>query len=1368
MKSGSTSILDTKFKSFVNQINEAQKLLNPAPSEPSVTMQAFLQGADRMKTPLIPPLPLIPAPGVKELVNAKEFPHVCPLGDTLDDESPHVCSVDNVPDSIVPRMNAVSDKPDNHTTTTLPDTSIPHTNDINVNDKPSDVPLEDKCETITKVCDNTTGEKTNDVVIEDNEARPRSPVHETSIIVPDVDLKKSVFNEKTNNWEAIEKKPASSSEDEMDVEETKSLQEAEEEAEAAAESDSCTLSSDDVSTLSSYDENSKAVNKVHMSPPKLEIHNSKGELLLEENCNHTEVVDLVQSNLIKNSADRMNTSMPDVCQVPLTKPSTAPDDKTGSKSVENLTSNNSFNAKIISVPSDETSGSVLKQVNHTSELFAGPEVKSNGRDSPASPVSESMNTGALTETELSDWAREEEPMSEILDDSDFKHISTKNITFRRHQKPKTQKKALNLRGVAAKIAKSEEFDEFPHVCGKSPTTPTHAHPYPIAPSSSLVLTNVDNIEFMDTGNEDSSTEEVEEVNTGYVQFVNANTDDDSELSTPLAPEPSVPYKLLEINHNDEDEHSHVTTTTTSDQVTVKSNNPMPELNDNPASDKNNTTDANINNTSEVLTKSNHILELNNIPPVVEAKNEAVIYALTNAQAMADPTSQAYQDYVQRFQGRVSPFSNARDSIDIRKSRKHSRSSMSEVVAKESLKEDEKENLPSPTGVKPSTSKKLEELSRERTKQKDLIHEMVMNKLLAEGKSPNDRKSKRSSRGSFSPLGLSGAQNALNHPILKQNEHLRTCPITNNFNNYEQTRANQNHNSHNKTSPDHNSHNKTSLEQYSYNKTSPDHHSYLVSPDQHSAKPSLISPEPINSNDEITPTNERQGAFTSLDVYCTPMTSLRSVRARPVSIHSPPSLYSTPCPLAPSPYSLPDIPQALAGSQDDVFTTPRRPPRSKPDFQELRNSARARAKLLSDSQLGLSPEEKLKLLKQKIAQRRLVHSETDSYHSPESNSRPFTLTTTSPLAVTSSQKTTVDESPAPSPPPPPASSSSVDQQSLSSSNRKKSKDRERRKSLIQAVSEFFHKKSPSPPSPSSSHVIIPPTSSTNSMSKFKFPRIHHKHKAKSTDDISSRRMYLYDDKTSSPPFCDPTNMKPSLSESEIRRHLIDSFAPPIPPPPLNYRPSHLKMPSEDSLTDLDDFHSHLEDSLVYQDTEELTVTSSNVSTLSKKQSRHYRRLARQAQHKRLRMAQEIQRQLEELEVKQRELEARGVEVEKLVRGEDTDVLCGDESTLLQRWYDLMRERSELRRLERELSVRAQEIDLEERHARLQHELKERMDREENKTEEDVAIEGRIIQEMLDIVQQRNNLVSLLETDRQRYKEEDQDLEAQILTLKQTHH
>lgn len=94
-----------------------------------------------------------------------------------------------------------------------------------------------------------------------------------------------------------------------------------------------------------------------------------------------------------------------------------------------------------------------------------------------------------------------------------------------------------------------------------------------------------------------------------------------------------------------------------------------------------------------------------------------------------------------------------------------------------------------------------------------------------------------------------------------------------------------------------------------------------------------------------------------------------------------------------------------------------------------------------------------------------------------------------------------------------------------------------------------------------------------------------------------------------------------------------------------------------------------------------------------------------------MAQEIQRKLEETEVKTRELETRGVAVEKALRGEDDGACSRDESELLQEWFDLMRDRTELRRYEKELMIRAQELELEDRHARLQHELRERLESSE---------------------------------------------------------
>ena len=89
---------------------------------------------------------------------------------------------------------------------------------------------------------------------------------------------------------------------------------------------------------------------------------------------------------------------------------------------------------------------------------------------------------------------------------------------------------------------------------------------------------------------------------------------------------------------------------------------------------------------------------------------------------------------------------------------------------------------------------------------------------------------------------------------------------------------------------------------------------------------------------------------------------------------------------------------------------------------------------------------------------------------------------------------------------------------------------------------------------------------------------------------------------------------------------------------------------------------------------------------------------------MRIAQEIQRRLEEVEEKQKELEVRGVTLEKALRGETTEE-NKEEEELLQEWFELVRERNELRRYEKELLVRAQEMELEDRHARLQQELRD---------------------------------------------------------------
>lgn len=103
-----------------------------------------------------------------------------------------------------------------------------------------------------------------------------------------------------------------------------------------------------------------------------------------------------------------------------------------------------------------------------------------------------------------------------------------------------------------------------------------------------------------------------------------------------------------------------------------------------------------------------------------------------------------------------------------------------------------------------------------------------------------------------------------------------------------------------------------------------------------------------------------------------------------------------------------------------------------------------------------------------------------------------------------------------------------------------------------------------------------------------------------------------------------------------------------------------------------------------------------------------RMYRQQEQKRLRMAQEIQRQLEELEVRQRTLESRGVKVEKALRGEGEGLDAQKEETeLMQEWFHLVHSKNVLVRQEQELMVKAKDLDLEDRHSRLQNQLQQRM-------------------------------------------------------------
>ncbi|XP_017297649.2 MICAL C-terminal-like protein [Kryptolebias marmoratus] len=100
--------------------------------------------------------------------------------------------------------------------------------------------------------------------------------------------------------------------------------------------------------------------------------------------------------------------------------------------------------------------------------------------------------------------------------------------------------------------------------------------------------------------------------------------------------------------------------------------------------------------------------------------------------------------------------------------------------------------------------------------------------------------------------------------------------------------------------------------------------------------------------------------------------------------------------------------------------------------------------------------------------------------------------------------------------------------------------------------------------------------------------------------------------------------------------------------------------------------------------------------------------------------------------------------------------------MQQWFQLVQQKNSLVRYESELMIFARELELEDRQSRLQQELRDRMAVDDHLKEEQQLEEERLIlQEMLEVVQQRDALVSLLDQQRLLERQEDQDLEQVLM-------
>ncbi|XP_050576555.1 F-actin-monooxygenase Mical isoform X6 [Bombus affinis] len=1278
MKSGSASNVDTQLRNFTDAISQHQKLLNPAP-EPSPTMQAFLQGTSKLRsnnTQLSPisPTAIFSSSPIKPY-NANRSPQNLLNNDTPIYKAtilPEI-SKTHLPD-LVKESSILKSK-------TSPNIVCGESKDIENKETMKEQVASSQLHTVksSQILENARNSQNTEsnftvTTDENNGFRPRSPLHETSIIVPQVDWSKN--KEET-------KETASTGDSDID-------------------SDS--LSSGDGEAEDEPQDKSPAVN---LSPPRLQIHSTDGDLLLDEEANkyrdfddgQSFEPDSIECSFLRDKElnTKMNTAVP------------APISSMNKTSMELEIVKNEIEQL-------ELQDDGKKSISNCSTPTSITSAISNKHDDSEE---NDITTAALTETEFSEWARDGEVIvSDDLRDVEF-NINPEFITTRR--KP-TLSDASKAGHTPITIAKQEDLTDmdldFPKF-DKQIDVPIN--------NTSKLLANGENIDFMDTDNEsllDDSLQDASNTvmlkNRGYIEFVNIKssptlTSSRDKLIT------DAPIAKLEVENDSCSEEEAYNDRNVIEINPVTMDDVMNKLNGAINKSENNAK-SNVGTKSNSVQEDQSITEAINkelfqsmeedslliVEPAEDTTTSEVVTILASpvnpqvsivpsqtqkepeqeeeTKITADSSNPDYLEYVKRLQSRIAEFSNAKDSIDVRKSkRKNSKSSLQSRAAEMIAEEIKNQEMTVNNSFNsPATSRKLEEITRERFKQKNVIQDLLMDKVEAHKQKSAEKKARRAARASSfnSTPTLSPIRPSIPNVSLI-NKFVPTSIVTP------------------ENSPSHT----TSAETKKSVESETSYESQKL---------------PWKSETGKTTTEETN----KNDIQSSENTTLTKI-----------------------------------GNEKENFRTPVAPPRLKHEeakrtAEKARQDARERARLKSDEDLGLSPEDKIKELRMKVARRQLSMEERktkEEIHEPRMRLYSSGANKTGLKLQTSKSTDNMK-----------AVAEAINFTGLSAANAKsmdellhadfpksnnsvavvkrdkkqKTKDPERRKSIIQAVSDFFFKKESSP-------------SPSNQKDKLSMFRLTSKTKGKLYKSYSEGSDL---DKVLSP----KTNTRPkSVCEGMLTRNFLNENPPPIPPPPLTYTIPTTQV-SDDSLSDDDTKTTAVSASCMHK----ATVTEGSCNSISRK-TKTTKRIARQAQLKRLRMAQEIQRKLEETEVKQRELESRGVSVEKALRGEGE---CSDreEADLLREWFDLMKERTELRRYEKELLVRAQEVQLEDRHERLQQELRERLaDDDDKKTSADVKKEGEILTEMLEIVAKRDSLIALLEEERQRYQDEDRDLEAQML-------
>ncbi|XP_068157134.1 F-actin-monooxygenase Mical isoform X6 [Drosophila tropicalis] len=1032
----------------------------------------------------------------------------------------------------------------------------------------------------------------------------------------------------------------------------------------------------------------------------------------------------------------------------------------------------------------------------------GQETNSRGSDSET----EATGTGqVLTETELSDWTADD-CISENFVDMEFVLNSNKGTMKRRKDKRRSAGMKLpSSHDVIHELAKQAPVAEMEGI---------------------LHAIDIDDIEFMDTGSEGSCAEAYCATNTallhnrGYMEYIETDSKqqqrkpnpptqsakllpslitkrdeklgidyieqgsyilhDDAKTPVNETPLPVMSQSLTDsstLNELDDDSlgigmgtsQTQPTTTEESEALTVVTSpldTSSPQVLDHFASLlASGKADGSTPSSSEQQPKTSTVTTSSSGASSSTPGPQAAV----KETALPEEDLQIQFEYVRALQQRISQISTQR-----RKSSKgeappnlqtatvieSTNAAASDYPNDETIMRPRSSSSSSKVPEIPTLSSKLEEITKERTKQKDLIHDLVMDKLQSKKQLNAEKRLHRSRQRSLLTSGYASGSSLSPTPKLAAAASTQDT-----------------------------------------NCSSQAHYHVSTAEEQ---RPSKAQPNPLQKSATATyvsPYRTVQAPTRSTDAY----------KPRPFSEH----IDAEQIKLLDR-YKLNKTSSFNNGKMGEAFATPIAPGRThragvqhpapaeiniSASTENLRSEARARARLKSNSELGLSPEEKMQLLRKRLHYNPNAKQQLEDSQSGELAARARKMSASKSvndlaymvsLQQQQQSQHNLDKDQAKTPDftsdPNLAASSSQDQQLKTKSSKRSNKDPERRKSLIQSLSSFFHKGSNSSSTsptvstspkeqgaavaaasaslsdqaerPGTSSSATPPISDAGSgggvFSRFRIsPK--SKEKSKSCFDL---RNFGYGDKdmavsAATNTISSTTQTKHSqdylnttANQSRYRKQqqtnntnsnsnskskcetfstsspqlyihkphnlaaakaLDDQTPPPIPPLPLNYQRS--------------DDESYANE------------------TREHKKQRAISKASRQAELKRLRIAQEIQREQEEIEVQLKELEGRGVLIEKELRGEaqhteNLDLAKDNDEKLLKELLEIWRNITALKKRDEELTIRQQELQLEYRHAQLKEELNLRLSCNKlDKSSADVAAEGAILNEMLEIVAKR---------------------------------